>query len=70
MTTVSFSENLKLDNTKTPISVYDFLDLLVESWFLPKLEKLKDSERTSEIEEAYLLSKKSKNRINIYYWLS
>jgi len=65
MTTLTFKENFKINNVNTPLSVYDFLDILVEKWYLPKLEKLEDNEITPEIKQAFLLSKKSNNRINI-----
>lgn len=64
MTTIIFKENLDLSNLNS-ISIYDFLDILIEKWFLPRLEKLKDNEITPEIMNDFINSKKSKNRINI-----
>lgn len=65
MTTITFEENINISNIKPKISVYEFIDVLVENWFFPKLEKLDESEITPEIMDAFLASKKSKNRINI-----
>ncbi|EKD65969.1 MAG: hypothetical protein ACD_49C00072G0006 [uncultured bacterium (gcode 4)] len=65
MTTLTFKENIKIENLSKTISIYDFLDILIEKWFIPKLEKLDDSEITQDIKKSFFLSKKSKNRINI-----
>lgn len=65
MTTLTFKEDLKIESTNTILSVYDFLDILEQKWYLPKLHKLENNEITSEIKESFLLSKKSNNRINI-----
>ncbi len=65
MTTVTFEESIKISWWKSKMSVYDFIDILVENWFFPKLEKLSKSEITPEIMDSFLASKESKNRINI-----
>ncbi len=65
MTTLIFKEDIKIANTKKSISVDDFLEILSNQWFLPKLEELNDDEITQDIMQSFLLSKKSTNRINI-----
>lgn len=64
MTTLTFKENIIIDNKK-PINITDFLEILSKQWFLPSIEELNNDEITPEILNSFLLSKKSKNRINI-----
>lgn len=65
MTTITFKEDLKINNPNEVITVDKFLDILLDNWYIPSLKELNDLEVTTEINSAFLKSKKSKNRINI-----
>lgn len=65
MTTLTFKEDLGLNDLDTPISVDEFLDILYKKGYFTVLNELDESEITDEIKKSYLLSKKSNNRVNI-----
>lgn len=49
MTTITFNENISISNKKKSISINEFIEILENNWYLPKLFKVNENECTKEL---------------------